>query len=204
MCERESNRQSKKRNGKRENEREKKEEIGGGRGVHAGEKPGRSEGDVPLPPLPPRAQIPAQTKDLAASQSSAGRKLDFQRQPCTPGARRGHFNLRQQQRTCSWWSLPGRQQEAESQEARPASSSGGRVTRTSLMEPGAHAQPFRHGMGNERVWVPLGCLYTGPCLLWPCPCLYLIPDFCPEGQHASSFSLCPLILLPFTKNSSFL
>lgn len=60
---------------KKENERQgRRKKWVGKRAVHVGEKSGGSEGDVLLPTLPHqggsgplRAQIPAQTKDLAAS-----------------------------------------------------------------------------------------------------------------------------------------
>lgn len=141
-----------------------------------GEKSGGSEGDVPLPALPyqggsgpPRARIPAQTKDLVASRSSAGRQLDSHRPPCTLGARRGHFNLRQQPLSRSRWAPLSRQKEAESREQRPAFFYSGRwATSTSPMEPGPCAHPCGHGRAMNWCRSPLAASI---------PAQHLLPAF---------------------------
>ena len=81
-------------------------------------------------------------------------KPDFPRQPCTLGARRGHFNLRQQQ----WASAcgpcqPGRERQRWGREASLRFRSVGYYQHL-LVEPGYSAHPCRHRMGNELVWVP--------------------------------------------------
>lgn len=153
-----------------------------------GERPGRGQRRMCPSLLTPQgqlrphsAQIPAQTKGWAASQGSAGRmKPDFQRQPCTLGARRGHFSLRQQQRGWRCCLVGGHRGRGRRRGQPPAQGERRGSDQHLPQEPGPCVHPCR--WGGELLWVPSAAL--APAL--PCP----RADFCPEGQAASHLSPC--------------
>ena len=115
---------------------------------------------------------PSPDKGLGGFPTLCGMKPDSQRQPCTLGARRGHFNLRQQQRSwsCSRRSPPGRQMRGGGRGGE-ASLWRGSVGYQLSVEPGSCARPCRHRTGDELVWVSIGCLCASPAppLALPCP-----------------------------------
>ena len=168
---------------------------------HAGgERPGRGQRRMCPSLLTPQvqlrphsAQIPAQTKGWAASQGSAGRmKPDFQRQPCTLGARRGHFSLRQQQR--GWrCCLVGGHRGRGRRRGRPPAQVERRGSDQHLpLEPG----PCAHPCGRA-----VSC-FGSPQLPRPQPCPALGQISVPKAGLPLTCPHAPP--LPFTKNHAFL
>lgn len=83
-----------------------------------------------------------------------------QRQPCTLGARRGHFNLRQQQQSSSRWSCPASRTRQRARRSQCLA----RLLGYQHVPNGARSLCTFCVVGWATDWFgsPFGCLYTSP------------------------------------------